>query len=282
LEIAALRAEHLRMKTVLRVMLLLALSASAVPAAGGQMSAYEALRLVGKEKGQPLLANLVEMRGVDGAPQPAQWILVFRDETARGGVREFSVAGSVIAGERTPFKAIKPGPEAAMSAASLNLDSTGVFTAVNNAASAAKLGFNTIDYRLANAAGKPAWEVKLFDVSGTEVGAMDIAADNGAVLKPLAAASGTGTPAPGPPAPTAEPTAQPTVAPTAAPSVAAAAPDPDKPLGERWVEGGGLVGHAERFGERTWTTTTNTARKVGESLKNFFIGRPPAESGTAR
>ena len=58
-----------------------------------------------------------------------------------------------------------------------------------------------------------------------------------------------------------------------------AGPD-GRSVGERWVEGGGLVGHVERLGGRTWDATSDTASRIGDSIGAFFIGRTPGETPT--
>ena len=229
---------------------------------GRQLPAYEALRTVGKAKGQEWLGRLVEMRGVDGDPQPTRWLLTFRDDTARGGVREFAVAGQGIVSERAPVRATG-APTSVMSARSLNLDSTGAFAAANKQATQAKLGFSSINYLLQNRNGAPAWIVQLFNSSGAEVGKIEVSASDGSLLsqmrKPVAPVSSDTTT---------------TTANTSGP----AAPD-NRPMSDRWVEGGGLVGHSKRWGENAWHSTTNMAVRVGDSISAFFIGRP-APQGT--
>ena len=221
-----------------------------------RLSAYEALRTVGREKGGNWLANLVEVRGVDGDPQPSRWLLTFRDEAARGGVREFAVTRQGVVSERAPVRVDAASPSEVMSARALNLDSTGAFTAANKQAAAAKVGFHSINYLLQNRQGTPVWLVQLFDAAGGEAGKMEISAKDSTLVSGLRrpvgiAASGTPAPGPGP-----------------------AAPSAGGSFGDRWVEGGGLVGHSKRFGENAWQTTTNTAIKVGDSISAFFIGRP--------
>lgn len=249
----------------LRFALLAALLAGYSPLfgqAGAQLPAYEALRTVAREKGDAWLARLVEMRGVDGDPQPAQWFLTFRDENARGGVREFVVSRRGIVSERAPVRARETGASAVMVARTLNLDSTGAFTAADKEAARAKLGFQSLNYLLENRNGTPVWLVGLFDASGAEVGKLGISAGTGAVVSPLRIMQAA------------------TAGPGSSPVSSAGPVSPDgRPLGERWVEGGGLVGHVSRWGERTWETTTNTAVRVGESIGAFFVGRESRRNG---
>jgi hypothetical protein len=100
--------------------------------------------------------------------------------------------------------------------------------------------------------------VQLYDTAGLEVGKMEVSAKNGGIVSrlraPQAAAAG--------PAVTA-------TAPVTSPPASAAGT-----FGDRWVEGGGLVGHVSRWGEKSWDATTNTAVRVGDSVSAFFIGRP--------
>ncbi|MEX1010148.1 MAG: hypothetical protein WEC72_02270 [Chthoniobacterales bacterium] len=251
------------MKRIL--MLLLAAALTSVSASGQidrQLPAYEALRTVGRDKGETWLGHLVEMRAVDGDPQPARWLLTFRDENARGGVREFAVMAQGVVSERTPVRGTDAAAASVMSARTLNLDSTGAFTAVNKQAAQAKVGFQSLDYLLQNQNGAPVWIVRLFDTSRAEMGKIEISAKDGAIVSPLRRpldATGAATVA-------------------ATPTPAAPAGSADGSLSERWVEGGGLVGHSKRWGERTWETTTNTAVRVGDSIGAFFTGRPPQQT----
>lgn len=264
------------------------LAVTTVRAESDQMDAYAALLLAGRERGDALLATLVEMRGIDGEPQPRRWTMSFRDETARGGIREIIVSPKGIVGERTPLRPAAQG-SAVMTARDLKLNSTGAFEAANREAARARLGFHSLNYRLFNRQGAPVWLLQLFEVGGSEVGQIEFSAVDGTML------SGLRTPAPGqsPPAdvapdPVPAPAAPeilttpdapaPIVPPGAtstvpAPAMAEGASD-NRTLGERWIEGGGLVGHMERLGERSWEATTNTASRMGDSIGAFFLGRP--------
>ena len=250
------------MKATAALLLAAVLLADPALAQTSQLPAYEALRTVGREKGENWLGALVEMRGVDGDPQPSRWLLTFRDANARGGVREFAVTRQGVVSERTPVRSEQASAAQIMSARTLNLDSTGAFAAANKQAASAKLGFHSLNYLLQNRAGKPIWLVQLFDANGGEVGKVEVSAQDGSLVSRLrkpATAAGAETTASSPPA--------------------SARTSGSDSLGERWVEGGGLVGHASRWGEKTWETTTNTAVKVGDSISAFFIGRPARPSG---
>jgi hypothetical protein len=236
------------------ILLMAAALQTAAAREAGQLAAYDALRSVGRTKGDALLANLVEMRGVDGDPQPRRWTLSFKDDTARGGIREFVVSSTGIDSERTPLRPAAAGA-AAMAAPALKLNSTGAFDAANREAARSKIAFSSANYELRDRSGRPVWRVQLFEAGGSEVGNIEFSARDGTIVSPLRA-----------------------TATVAGPAVAEAGAPPSGPdgrsLGERWVGGGGLVGHLERWSTRTWEATTNTATRVGDSIGAFFKGRP--------
>lgn len=218
----------------------------AVACAAGSVTAYEALIAVGRQKGNAFLDNLVEMRAVDGAPQPRQWILIFRDASARGGLREFVVTDKGVDSERTPLRAedaLMVAPT--MRYGTLKMDSSGAFAEANKQATQSRLGFDWVTYRLNASGDAPVWSLRLLDAGRREVAAMKFSASTGKHLSPPSKAA--------PPS---------------------AAQGDTRPIGERWVEGGGLVGHVTRWGERTWDATSNAATSVGRSVETFLVGKP--------
>jgi hypothetical protein len=162
---------------ILAVVVLFARSAPGAPD-----TAYSALRVVGKKNGAELLERVVEVRGRSGAPQPEVWRIVIDDPGARGGVRELEVQRGRVIAERTPTARPLGRP---MNFNQLNLDSEGVFTIVNQEAQKAGVPFDRVDYLLKSGTGSgaPVWQVQLFNGSGGSVGALQIAADSGAVLR---------------------------------------------------------------------------------------------------
>lgn len=222
---------------------------------GGTLTAYEALISVGRLKGDAFLDNLIEMRASEGTPQPEQWTLLFRDPDARGGVREFTVNSQGVQSERTPVRTDDALLVAeTMPHATLKMDSSGAFVEANRLASDARAGFDTATYRLHSLNGTPVWTLSLLDAGRREVGVMAVSAKDGSVVKPW----------------------------TAAPD-GANSPTDSRQLSERWAEGGGLVGHVTRWGERAWSTTTNTVVGTQRSVEKFFIGdtnASPAASTT--
>ena len=238
----------------MKFLVLFLLCATVLPAAAAQLPAYEALRTIGREKGDTLLRSIVEMRGSSGAPQPSEWLVSLRDPAARSGLREFVVGSKGIRSERTPVVGTV-GSASAMSASSLNLDSTGAFNTANKEAAKAKLGFDTLSYVLKNRKGTPAWTVRLFDSTGLEVGMLEISAKDGLIVTPLR---------------------RPVITPAAGSSPAPVTGPSSSSTNNPWIEGGGLVGHSKRWGQNAWRTTSETAVRVGDSISAFFVGRPAA------
>ena len=148
-------------------------------------TAYQALRVLGRERTQVVLNRVIEVTGRDGSPQPVLWKIVLDDPSARGGVREFEVQGGHVTSERTPVHAYSGvANEAVMDFKVLNLDSTGAFTIANKEAAAARLGFDNVDYvlRCGDLNKAPVWVLKLMDDKKQNVGTIQISADTGAVV----------------------------------------------------------------------------------------------------
>jgi hypothetical protein len=151
-------------------------------------TAYLALKAA--QKGADSSASLVEVTGERGEPQPQEWKVIFSDPAARGGVREIVASGDVIVSQRTPVKGsggAGSGPSIALTR--LNLDSDRAFEITNKQAIARRIGFSWVDYTLrANAAGgSPMWILRLYNNMGSQVGVIQISAENGSVLTPLEA-----------------------------------------------------------------------------------------------
>ena len=144
-------------------------------------TAYDSLGALGKQRGEATLDRVIEVRGTGGAPQPRSWFIVAQDKEARGGVREFEMQGSKIAGERTPAGRASG---TTMNMGKLNLDSDGAHTVAEKEAKKTGFSYDHADYTLRSSThgGSPVWEVRLVDVQSGDVGTLTIAADSGNLI----------------------------------------------------------------------------------------------------
>ena len=214
------------MKLALIVAMLLPLAAF-----GGE-TAYQALHIVGSERSKKLLNSVIEVKGRNGAPQPAVWTVLLNDPLARGGVREIEVSKGHITGERTPVKAYSgQGEGVVLDFTLVNLDSEGAFAVAENEARAAKIGFFAADYLLRSGENgiTPIWVVQLLDPQQHSLGSVSIAADTGAVVDKTFG---------------------------------------NKNTKSSWVAGGGLKGHLVRF----WDSAGRSIKHVGGNMEEFLTG----------
>ena len=149
-------------------------------------TAYQALRVLGREHPEVGLGRVIEVSGLKGAPQPAVWKIVLDDPSARGGVREFEVQNDRVTSEKTPVHAYSGSAESVvMDFKKLNLDSSGAFILANKEATAAHVGFDHVEYllRCGDENPAPVWILKLVDDKNQKVGTLQIQADSGVVLR---------------------------------------------------------------------------------------------------
>ena len=229
-------------------------------------TAYEALRILGKQKSEALLDNVTEVRGEKGAPQPHVWRILVKDAAARGGAKEFSVQGSRVAGEQAARATGSP-----MNMSQLNLDSDGVHTVAEREAKKVAFTYDHASYtlRAGSKGGSPVWEIRLTDEKSGDSAMLNIAATTGNVLategltnrrKPVAA-----IPAPAPaPAPAPEPV--PRYQPEPDERVARPAPRGLTPGIQRASD------EADQFFERVGNHMERRGRQIGDAFHNLFTG----------
>ncbi len=116
-------------------------------------TAYEALRVVGRQFGRGALNHIVSITGVRGEPQPEKWKIILENPGARGGVREVEIADGRISSDRPP-------------------------------ADKSNTRFETADYTLrTDERGEPIWIVTLLNKSSRPVGTIYIGATRGVVRR---------------------------------------------------------------------------------------------------
>jgi hypothetical protein len=184
-------------------------------------------------------AAFVELRGERGEPVPAEWIVLLADPSARGGVRELTVANGQITGERTPlggFSDIASRP--ALDRAKVLVDAGSVFEIAQREAVQCELGFHWIDYSLATNPQtlQPEWTARLYDSTGSIAGTLRLSAVGGEVIEPLVPPEG-----------------------------ASANEDSEKRVG-------GLVGKVVDFTESTAKKVQNTTLRTVGDVQEFLVG----------
>jgi hypothetical protein len=160
---------------------LLLVSAAMAPA---QQTGFSALFIAGKSSPG---SQLVEITGDRGSPQPQEWKFFYLDPSARGGVREITIANRAVLSERTPLRGFSDlGTRNPIALGSLKVDSDRAFEIANAEAVKRRIGFHWVDYTLrVGGDGSPRWTLRLLDNLGVTLGSLEISAESGAVVSPL-------------------------------------------------------------------------------------------------
>lgn len=146
-------------------------------------TAYEALRVVGRELGNDAVHQIVSIRGTKGDPQPEKWKIALEDP--QGGVRELQVVDGRIDSDDEADRGVAGSSEGAViDVSQLNLDSSGAFAVASHTAEASHATFATADYTLrTDDRGEPMWIVTLRTRSSRPVGTIYIGGTSGIVRR---------------------------------------------------------------------------------------------------
>ena len=147
-------------------------------------TAYEALRVVGREFGRDALHQIVSITGTRGDPQPDKWKIVLENLRGRG-VRELEVVDGKIGSNEEADRDVTGSAEGAtVDVSRLNLDSSGAYAVASHTAEASHTSFATADYTLrTDDRGEPMWIVTLRNRSSRPVGTIYIGATRGTVRR---------------------------------------------------------------------------------------------------
>ncbi|MDQ6622603.1 MAG: hypothetical protein M3Y86_03855 [Verrucomicrobiota bacterium] len=167
-----------------RIFLALLLTASSA-LAQNQSTAYDAMKLVGRQVSKVALSRIVSVTGVDGDPQPTKWNILVVDRHAPAGVREITVANGRIIANGPPARAVVGSTrEATLATSQLNLDSSGAFSVASYTADKSHVNFSFVSYTLrTNDRGLPVWIVTLQDDARRPLGTISINANKGNVTR---------------------------------------------------------------------------------------------------
>ena len=149
-----------------------------------EATAYEALKLVGRQLNRSSLDRIISVTGVDGDPQPTKWTILSAERGAPGGMREVQVANGRIISNQAPHGVVGSTSNATISAAKLNLDSSGAFQVASHTADQSHMNFERISYTLrTNEGGSPVWIITLHDQARRPLGTIQINANRGNVVR---------------------------------------------------------------------------------------------------
>jgi hypothetical protein len=148
------------------------------------VTAYEALRVLGSELGRDALQQIVSIHGTKGNPQPEKWQIVLEDPQG-GGVRELQVADGRIDTDDEGDRDVAGSTEGAtVDVSRLNLDSSGAYAVASHTAEASHTSFATADYTLrTDERGEPMWIVTLRNRSSRPIGTIYIGGTRGTVRR---------------------------------------------------------------------------------------------------
>ena len=180
--------EMLRRSSVSRMsrfLLVLLLTASSAFAQREQLTAYDALKVVGKQVSRVAMGRVISVTGVDGDPQPTRWSILVADRHSPEGVREFQVANGRVVADGAPSRAVVGSTtDATIKTSQLNLDSSGAFSVASHTAHSSHVNFDRVAYTLrTNERGQPVWVVTIQDDARRPLGTITINANRGNVTR---------------------------------------------------------------------------------------------------
>ncbi len=133
-------------------------------------NAYDAMRIVGQQKGEAILEKITEVRGSKGTPQPSVWKI----STASSS---YDVRASKII-STSAGRALSP-----LSLSDLKLDSDGAHTVAEREAKKQGFEYDYADYSLRTGTkSTPVWEVRLVDDRSRRTATLNIGADTGKII----------------------------------------------------------------------------------------------------
>ncbi len=145
-----------------------------------------ALDRVAAKHGVAVIENIVEMKGRRGQSQPREWWIVVRDERSRSRLRTMWV-GDVRATDEGENKEFYPKllPLGFIAEKKLKMDSPAAFNILIREATVARIGFDSVDYKLRSKefSDEPVWSLTVKDVRGNVVGKVILSGFDGRVYR---------------------------------------------------------------------------------------------------
>src|SRR5205085_7585849 len=112
------------------------------------LTAYDALRVVGERLGRAAVNHIISVSGVDGNPQPETWRIVLENPSGRGA-REVEVTNGRLTADRGGSRGMAGSTEGAtINTRRLNLDSSGAYSVASYTADNSSAHFSRAAYTL--------------------------------------------------------------------------------------------------------------------------------------
>jgi hypothetical protein len=145
-----------------------------------------ALERIASSHGAAIIEKIVEMKGRRGQSQPREWWIVVRDERSSSRLRTMWV-GDERATDEGENKEFYPKliPLGFIPDKKLKVDSPAAFNILIREATAARVGFDSVDYKLRSMefSDEPVWSLTAKDVRGNVVGKVMLSGSDGRVYR---------------------------------------------------------------------------------------------------
>ena len=149
------------------------------------ITAMEALRRTSERFGSDVTSLLIEMTGPDGQTQPNSWEIIAVDLSTPHLARTYAVYPRAVV-DKGINREFYPDriPTGFIATGKLAVGSYDAFVALDKAAGDAKIGFDSIQYRLRAREGtnEPVWTMTALDIDGFAVGIVDVSGTTGKSL----------------------------------------------------------------------------------------------------
>ena len=176
------------MKVILFFAALVSFGISSASAQGRIPTAKDSINVFTKVKGAAYAGQIVQIYGNQGQHQPAVWIIIGREPRRPDVLTEYRFHGGRMISQRVIKEAYTlklSGPNIPI--ANVQLDSDALFRLADREATAARLGFDSLDYELRcrELSTEPIWVVNLRAKDNSNVGILFVSAKTGTVVKKL-------------------------------------------------------------------------------------------------
>ena len=147
------------------------------------LTAYDALRVVGDRLGRNAVNHLISVSGSEGNPQPETWHVVLESPDGRGA-REMEISNGQVVSDQPSRSIVGSAEGAKINTKRLNLDSSGAYSVASYTADKSNAHFSKVSYTLrTDERGDPVWILTLQNRSGRPVGTIHIGANRGNVTR---------------------------------------------------------------------------------------------------